>query len=48
VVIAVKQNSEQDDKATGRQDDKTNGNRTMVGLKLTQGGNDDGSDHLCR
>ena len=40
VVIAVKQNSEQDN--------KTNGNRTMVGLKVEQGGNDDGSDHLCR
>jgi hypothetical protein len=48
VVIAVKQNSEQDNKTTGRQDDKTNGNRTIVGLKVAQGGNDDGSDHLCR
>jgi hypothetical protein len=48
VVIAVKQNSEQDNKTTGQQDNKTSGNRTIVGLKLAQGGNDDGSDHLCR
>jgi hypothetical protein len=33
VVIAVKQNSEQDNKTMGRQDDKTNDNRTMVGLE---------------
>jgi hypothetical protein len=48
VVITVKQNSEQDNKTMGRQDDKTNDNRTIVGLKMAQGGNDDGSDHLCR